>query len=590
MSAIGIETWLPEIGGLGGHGGHIDANQNGPSLPETEDQHMSLPYSLNYLGAGKDSTGNTCAVVEVIRDGVGSIKTVIPFAGALNANPAKPIVDALAKLRHPVLTPARKAELLKECQALLDLGSQTDKQAIVADQPGWLPNFQYLTPVGQLHGKSTLPVGMAVSDIAAVHRWIPVGNLSAWKKTALKLATGSPSLVFACASALAGPLLELRKLEGVVFSFLGKSSTGKSVSLRFASSVVGGDPHRKTGFAASWSSTEAGVEVLSREGRDSMVLLDDTLLVAARGKKKGEVLADMIFSLVSGIEKRRKSTPTSASAHRLIAWSSSNTALRRLVEESGQDYGEMFDVRHIEIPVSWQQGMFERIPDGITPRDFVELLKKATVSNYGVAFERFIGRLTTWRQVKSKQLEKFIEAREAEALRALGITGEEQVDGRVADYFVLVYVAGCLAKKFGALPWGRKTLLNAVLDCWGRYQQHQEGLAVESPINLLQRYIAEYRDRFLLAGTKEIPKTQSARNQCPGFYNSDANGMVREFMLLKPTFVRVIGGEDRLNWALGTLSQSGLLISDKGKNFPKRKLAKGWRQRTVCIRPGILRA
>lgn len=548
---------------------------------------MKSEYSLKYLGSGKDSQGSNCAVVEVKREGIGEQITVIPFSGASQATPVKPVIDALSKLRYPVMTPARKAEVLADCQAIVDHGGKSDRQAIVADQPGWLPNFQYITPDGKLYGKSTLPVGIAIFDIAATHRWVPVGKLSAWKSDALKFGAGNPAIVFSCASALSGPLLELRKLEGVVFSFLGKSSTGKSNSLRFASSVIGGDAHKKSGFAASWASTEAGVEVLAREGRDSMVLLDDTLLVAARGKKKGEVLVDMIFNLISGIEKRRKSSPTSAAAHRLMVWSSSNTSLRKLVEDAGIEYGEMFDVRHIEIPVEWTHGIFETLPKGVTAKAFVKQLSDAAQKNYGVSFRRYMTRLANWQQRKPETLKAFLDSREKEVLKALGIKGDEQVSGRVADYFALVYMAGCLGKKFGATPWGRKTVLAAVVDCWGRYQQHMAGSAVEGPANQLRQYILSNKDQFLKTGSKSIPSSALDRARCLGFIQNGSNGEPREYILLKDKLAQIVGSEDRLTWLVNDLKRKGWLITDKGKSYPKRNLAKGWRPRVMCIKPSI---
>lgn len=550
---------------------------------------MTLDLKLKYLGSGVDSHGVKHAVLELTRTGVGSRNFAVPFVPVNGLDPVQTISKAMGSLDVPAITTKAKSALLEECQSVVEAGSLSGKTAIIADQPGWLPNGQYLTPAGKLLGQKSGPVAVSLSGIARVHRWSTEGSVCAWKGNARLLASGNPAVIFGCCSALGGPLLKIVGLEGVIFCFLGPTSTGKTSTLDFAGSVVGGDPHHKNGFRSSWKTTENAIEVIAREGNDGLVILDDTLLLVGKGKGKGEALASMISDLVSGGEKRRFNNPTGSAAHRIIAWSSSNTPLRDVLVKAGVDYGEMYQVRYIEIPAKWRFGMFNAIPEGLTPSELSSALSHSSRQNYGTVYKAFLRRLIKWNRKNPRKLAAFLKARRAEAMKAMGISGTEEGAGRAAKYFALVYQAGCLARRFGIMPWGRKRLLAAVVDCWDKHRLHvTESTGGSSPLVTLRQFIHGHAHEFVNMGAPVASLTKKARKRVPGFIRQHSSGDIREYIFLEDVLRGALGGQDRVDLLVAELRQKGLLIMDGNKTCPKRLLTKGWRPRVYCVNPRLL--
>ncbi|MFN4163571.1 MAG: DUF927 domain-containing protein [Ferrovibrio sp.] len=543
---------------------------------------------VTYLGSDIDSKGNKYGVLDVTRPGVGTRRCAMPFNASEGVDPATKAGKIASSLDLPSLTGQVKALLLQEFQTAMLQGALTGAKAKVADLPGWILPAVYLTPNGDIYGTPKIPVGVALEGIARPNRWAWRGSLKNWKKAAKTFATYNPSLIFASSAAISGSLLELADLEGIIFCFIGKTSKGKTISLDFAASTVGGDSTHRAGFRGKWKATDNAFEVIAREGRDGLVVLDDTLLLDGKGRQQGEALARMIVDFVSGGEKRRLNNPTGDASHRVIVWASSNTPMRELLLNAGVNYDEMYDVRFIEIPADWRFGMFHSITPGMVPAEFAKALRAAAKDNYGLVNRRFLRRLAKWRDRDEEGLLKYLAQRRQEAWKALNVDGNDSVQSRTADYFILAYQAGSLARKFGAFPWARQRILRAVKSCWNKHRQHVASMKGKGdPLTVLREYIKSRSENFVALGKDVDAIAPDARARVPGFLRRRDTGEVREFILLENHLNDLVGA-DRISVLVQQLRMRGYLITDGKKTCPKRQLARDWRPRAYCISPNIL--
>lgn len=552
---------------------------------------MSEDWTIEYLGDGPDSNSNPHAAVKLSRTGVGIHNVAIPFAPANGLDPVRAIFSAVSLIKVPAITPATKNSILKKFEELLKNNSALGRRAIIADQPGWLSDgLTMMLPNGEVIGHMEEPVAITLQGISRPIRWTPQGALKKWLSNAKRFGHKNSSVIFATASAFAGPLLQPLKLEGVIFCFVGETSKGKTSTLDFAASVVGGDPRHKQGFRSSWKATENGVEVIAREGADGLVVLDDTLLASGQGKARAEAIINMISDFVSGGEKRRYNSPTGSAAHRIIGWSSSNKSLRKMFENAGMEYGEMYGVRYLQIPAAWRYGMFDHLPNEFSPAEFSQAISAASKLLYGKPFRRFLKRLVRWRRKKPEKLQAFLDARLAAALKAMNVSGHNEAEGRKARYFALVYQAGCLASKFGALPWKRRELLAAVVDCWSKHLQYVGRETSESvapdPVVALRAFVAANLHQFRDADGKAVPPPKGPALRVPGYIRRGPDGGPLELLFLEDGLRKAVGG--KLASLVAELKLKGLLITDDEKTCPKRQLAKGWRKRVYCVSPRLI--
>lgn len=552
---------------------------------------MSEDWTIEYLGDGPDSNSNQHAAVKISRVGVGVHNVALPFAPGNGLDPTRAIFNAISLVRIPAITMATKNSILKKFEELLNSNSALGRRAIIADQPGWLSDGRtMMLPNGEIIGQAEEPVAIILQGVSRPIRWTSLGALKTWLDNAKRLGRKNPSVIFATASAFAGPLLQLLELEGVIFCYVGKTSQGKTSTLDFAASVVGGDPRHKQGFRSSWKATENGVEVIAREGADGLVVLDDTLLASGRGKARTEAFINMVSDFVSGGEKRRYTNPTGSASHRIIGWSSSNKSLRKMFSDAGMEYGEMYEVRYLEIPAAWRYGMFDHLPKGLAPAGLSRALSASSRSAYGKPYRRYLKRLVRWRRDKPDKLKAYLDARLADALEAMKISGHEEAEGRKARYFALVYQAGCLASKFGALPWRRKELLAAVVDCWSKHLLHVGQDTTESvvsnPVAALRAFVAANLNQFRDADGKAAPPTKDQAPRIPGYIRRGSDGDLQEILFLEDGLRKAVGS--KLASLIAALKLKGLLITDDEKTCPKRQLAKGWRKRVYCVSPKLI--
>ena len=134
--------------------------------------------------------------------------------------------------------------------------------------------------------------------------------------------------------------------------------------------------------------------------------------------------------------------------------------------------------RLITLPLSEDRsfGIFDSLPDDYTSAsEFAEDLMRAASANHGHAMRRFVKKLVKARIANEPGLQSEIRAFIHEFREKAGINSNNGSDVRVADAFGLVYAAGELAQRFGALP---KELRPAAAALWC-YQMHRAYMEAE---------------------------------------------------------------------------------------------------------------
>jgi putative DNA primase/helicase len=102
---------------------------------------------------------------------------------------------------------------------------------------------------------------------------MPIHTHQDWTANVGALAAGHRLLRFSIATALAGTLLDIGGFESGCFHFFGKSSEGKTTSLRMAASVWGSGADG--GYVRTWRATANGLEAAFAGASDTCLPLDE---------------------------------------------------------------------------------------------------------------------------------------------------------------------------------------------------------------------------------------------------------------------------------------------------------------------------
>jgi putative DNA primase/helicase len=123
--------------------------------------------------------------------------------------------------------------------------------------------------------------------------------------------------------------------------------------------------------------------------------------------------------------------------------------------------GQMVRVIDIEADAGKGLGIFDRVQDGMTGREFSDLLRENSTRYYGNAAPAFLEKLTNDVEDVSKYLQAAIDAFVGKFASNSGPQAE-----RVAKRFGLIAAAGELAINFGILPWPKGEASAAAKRCF----------------------------------------------------------------------------------------------------------------------------
>ncbi len=280
-----------------------------------------------------------------------------------------------------------------------------------------------------------------------------------WRDRIGALCVGNSRLVFAVASAFAGPLLRPAGIDSGGFHIRGDSSSGKTTALRLAASVYGGPSYMQ-----QWRTTDNALEATAAQHCDSLLILDE--LAQVEGKVAGEC-AYMLANERSKARATRNGAPRARLSWRLLFLSAGELGLADHMAEGMKRARTGQEVRMADIPADAGAGLgaFENLHGFAGGAAFSSHLTREAQACHGAAGRAFI----EWACANADTLARRTRA----AVHALarewvpkGASGQVE---RVAARFALVGAAGALATEAGHTGWPAgesERAARACFDAW----------------------------------------------------------------------------------------------------------------------------
>lgn len=284
----------------------------------------------------------------------------------------------------------------------------------------------------------------------------PFGSTEAWRKSLAHAFAASSYLTFASALAMAGALIEpLNVGEGAIFQLTGKSSTGKTMTLRLAQSTL-----CKAGHSTliSHDLTGRALEEHLGAANDGLLCLDELARLQGAPSKQREYIKTLPHVLASGQGRRRsKKVEKNDLEHQAFRVMGLSTGEHALESYGERDEGERVRFPDILVPSPDKGGIFDRLKDG-NARKLAAQVERTIETTYGVAYVAFIEKLVINREEATQKAEKHLQ----EFVEKVAPDGNSW-DLRFARKFGLVYAAAALASDWEILPFSKTHARNSIV-------------------------------------------------------------------------------------------------------------------------------
>lgn len=287
------------------------------------------------------------------------------------------------------------------------------------------------------------------------------GELAEWQDNVVPLAQGNSRLILALSYGFAGPCIHLTGIESGGFHFYGESSTGKSTLMLMPASIFG-----DSRFVKKWHMTDAAFEQACEARNDGILLLDELKLLAPKQSDAAAMAQSRIYILGSDEGKQRHTSyQKTVSRWRLVMLSTGEFSLGQHATEGNLTRLDGERVRVVDVPADAgvDCGVFDTVPNKLTPRRLAERIQSRCDRYYGTAGPDFItkmlkeGRSTVKKKIKG-HIEYFIKHHEIDEDDGLSI--------RMAKRFALAYAGGVLASEYGVLPLTEGDIMSGVSRCY----------------------------------------------------------------------------------------------------------------------------
>ena len=247
------------------------------------------------------------------------------------------------------------------------------------------------------------------------------GDYEAWRSLAQRCAE-HPWVRLALAAALCAPYLEMVGAANFLLDLGGRTSSGKTTTLRLAASCWGcPDEAEGRSYLRSWSATRTAIERMAATLSGLPTILDET----KRASGPGDPLGSIAYDLASG-QGRGRGTATGMQR---------TTATRTVVLTSGEQP---------LLELTTHQGLVGRViqitgsPFGAdNQRVLAETIREVTDQHYGHAGPRVIDAL-----VRDRPLRLIEAVRSTRRYLAEGVTSRDPLVGRLCAHYAVLAVCG----------------------------------------------------------------------------------------------------------------------------------------------------
>jgi putative DNA primase/helicase len=353
---------------------------------------------------------------------------------------------------------------------------QPKRRMIAAASTGWHGKRLFIMP------SQNIGEGEAIfqSESSNLDDYRKGGTLDGWQAEIGNRCVGNPILMLAVCTALAGPLLFHLKRSGGGFHIYGDSSQGKTAAEQAGASVWG---HGKE-FMRSWRSTSNGLEGVAALHNDTLLALDEI------GEADPREIGNLVYGVTNGVGRSRATRTGAARKNQrwqLMLLSSGELTLSQHMAEAGKLSRAGQEIRMLDIRADQNPfGAWAELHGLLGGREFSDAILSASTTHYGHAGPAFVGKLLECGEVH--ELPTML----AELRQIFPI--ENGQEGRAAERFAIVAMAGELAIAWGILPAPEGSARDAMLVLYNDWRSNQgKGLSEDAKIrksirNFLSRY------------------------------------------------------------------------------------------------------
>jgi putative DNA primase/helicase len=205
---------------------------------------------------------------------------------------------------------------------------------------GWFEEV-YVFPdetIGTLQGEGVVYQSLGIP----FNPYEKSGTLEEWQQNISRYCVDNSRLSFGVCIAFAAPILNIMGAEGGGFHLRGRSSGGKTTTLKVAASVFGGKKMIHT-----WRSTSNGMEAIAALHNDCLLCLDEIGQIDP--KEAGEVA----YLLGNGVGKTRANRTGAAREKQtwaLLYLSTGEVRLSDHMKQSGKKVRAGQEIRILDIP------------------------------------------------------------------------------------------------------------------------------------------------------------------------------------------------------------------------------------------------
>lgn len=471
---------------------------------------------------------------------------------------------------------------LKDAFAKYLLEANPEARVLSVSNPGWYKDVFVLPD--KAYGPNAEKVVLQTSAPAEMDIYSQRDNLAVWQSNVAALCQGNSRLVLAVSAAFVGPVLKLLNIENGGFHFRGNSSTGKTICLKTAASVWGGE-----NYVRRWRATSNALESTALTHNDTVLLLDE--LSQADPVHAGEA-AYMIGNGVGKARANRQGIAAAPVRWRVVFLSTGEISLADHMATGGRRTLAGQEIRMVDIPADAgaEMGLFENIHGAGSPREFADSLRDNTHKFYGLAGRSFVEALADparqegiLESIKTK-MDAFITTNLPD-----GASGQVS---RVLQRFALTAAVGEACIELGILPWpvgeaewGAKRCFDAFVAARGGVGNQE----AEQAINQVRAFLERHGEsRFPLWELGAAASDRNINNRT-GFRRLVEDGERFEYFILPEAYrTMVCEGLDYREVTKVLLERGFLVTGNDGKPQSPHCLPGMGTKRVYRISPDLM--
>jgi putative DNA primase/helicase len=423
----------------------------------------------------------------------------------------------------------------------------------------------YVTPQGNFppEEKSIIYGGEDVQGLEFTQK----GTLPEWQTHVAAPAFANPYLLLFICAAFAAILMPIVSFTSFILNLVGKSSSGKTTSLRLGNSVFGPPSRIK-----NWRATDNAMEWLAAAWNHALLCLDEMKQCAV------QVLGKSIYMLGNeqGKERATRSGGTRKSkVWSLIAGSTSEVTSTDLLRSIGEEPMAGQEVRTIDVVISERtpHGVFHTLHGDKSGADLSDRLQRNVRQYHGTAAPAFISKVQAEGfEAVGKQVMPIVERFEAEYLPA---SADGQVH-RVCARFGLLAAAGELASRWGVTGWPQGHAYQAIGSIFNEWLSDRGGVGAREEQKIIDQvtyYIEKYGcSRFEPLDPLTFGEYRQTPAQRAGYYRIDGGDGSMHHYVFAQTFKTEFCTGYSPKLVIKVLSEAGILkastsqvIKDPGK-------------------------